>query len=104
MYSGALSSAFEGISIVDRCAHAHSIADVCQILLNSVPFTYCPKIQYTCTLYEIKLNKRILNKLECQLDLLDKVVVPVLLYGSEVWGFENFDLIERLHLTFLKYV
>ena len=42
--------------------------------------------------------------LECQLDLFDKVVVPVLLYGSEVWGFENLDLIERLHLKFLKYV
>ena len=42
--------------------------------------------------------------LECQLDLFDKVVVPVLLYGSEVWGFEKLDLIERLHLKFLKYV
>ena len=31
--------------------------------------------------------------LECQLDLFDKVVVPVLLYGSEVWGFEKLDLI-----------
>ena len=36
--------------------------------------------------------------LECQLDLFDKVVVPVLLCGSEVWGFENLDL----HLKFLK--
>ena len=25
-------------------------------------------------------------------------------FGSEVWGFENLDLIERLHLKFLKYV
>ena len=41
--------------------------------------------------------------LECQLDHFDKVVAPVLSYGSEVWGFENLDLIERLHLKFLKY-
>ena len=41
---------------------------------------------------------------ECQFDLFDKVVVPVLIYGSEVWGFENLDLIERFRLKFLKYV
>ena len=35
-----------------------------------------------------------------QLDLFDKVVVTFLLYGSEVWGFENLDLIWRLHLNF----
>ena len=40
--------------------------------------------------------------LECQLDFFDKVVVPVLLDGSKVWGFENFDLIERLHLHIFK--
>ena len=41
---------------------------------------------------------------DCQLDLFDKVVVPVLLYGSEVWGYENLDVIERTHLKFLKHV
>ena len=41
---------------------------------------------------------------DCQLDLFDKVVVPVLLYGSEVWGYENIDVIERIHLKFLKHV
>jgi hypothetical protein len=25
----------------------------------------------------------------CQLDLFDKVVKPIVLYGSEVWGFRN---------------
>ena len=35
--------------------------------------------------------------------LVDKVVVPVLLYGSEVWGYENLDVIERVHLKFLKH-
>lgn len=30
---------------------------------------------------------------DCQLDLFDKVVMPVLLYGCEVWGFENIETI-----------
>lgn len=41
---------------------------------------------------------------ECQLDLFDKVVMPVLLYGCEVWGFENIETIERIHLKFLKHI
>ena len=51
------------------------------------------------TMYGIIKKIREFNlSLECQLDLFDKVVEPVLLYGSEVWGFEKLDLIERLHL------
>lgn len=42
--------------------------------------------------------------LNCQFDLFDKVVLPVLLYGCEIWGFENLDIIERVHLKFLKTV
>ena len=41
---------------------------------------------------------------ESQLDLFDKVVAPVLLYGCEIWGFENIDIIECVHLKFLKYI
>lgn len=40
----------------------------------------------------------------CQLELFDKMVVPVLLYGCEVWGFEKLDSIERVHLKFLKHI
>ena len=42
--------------------------------------------------------------LECQLDLFDKIVVLVLLYGCEIWGFESIDIIERIHLKSLKYI
>ena len=38
---------------------------------------------------------------DCQLDLFDIVVVPV--YGSEVWGYENLNVIERIHLKFLMH-
>ena len=27
--------------------------------------------------------------IDCQLDLFDKIVKPILLYGCEVWGFSN---------------
>ena len=44
------------------------------------------------------------NKLsvECQLGLFDRSVLPILNYGSEVWGFENVYLLERFHLRFCK--
>ena len=42
--------------------------------------------------------------IECQLDLFDKIVVPVLLYACEIWGYENIDIIERVHLRFLKHI
>ena len=37
---------------------------------------------------------------DLMLELFDKSVVPILLYGCEVWGFENIDIIERIHLKF----
>ena len=39
-----------------------------------------------------------------QLDLFDKTIKPILLYGAEVWGFGNCGIIERVHLKFLKYI
>lgn len=42
--------------------------------------------------------------LDIQLYLFDVLVAPILLYGCEVWGFKQFDCIEKLHLKFLKYV
>ena len=40
--------------------------------------------------------------IECQLDLFDKIVKPILLYGSEVWGFRNCGILEKVHLKFCK--
>ena len=38
------------------------------------------------------------------MDLFDKIVLPILLYGSEIWGFENLDILERVHLKFCKLI
>jgi hypothetical protein len=37
-----------------------------------------------------------------QLDLFDKMVKPILLYGCEVWGFSNNDIIEKVHSLSLE--
>ena len=41
--------------------------------------------------------------IDVQLQLFDSVVLPILLYGCEIWGFANFAIIEKVHLQFLKY-
>jgi hypothetical protein len=38
------------------------------------------------------------------LQMFDAMVVPILMYGSEVWGYENNSIIESLHLEFCKYI
>ena len=51
------------------------------------------------------LRKRTINlnlPIDCQLKLFDQTVVPILLYGSEIFGHENLHHIERIHLDFLK--
>ncbi len=34
--------------------------------------------------------------------MFDYLVEPILLYGSEIWGFVNIDIIEKVHLQFCK--
>ena len=37
--------------------------------------------------------------IDLQFELFDKSVLPILLYGSEIWGYENTSLIEKLHFA-----
>ena len=49
--------------------------------------------------------RRIKNQpipVDLQLKLFDSLVEPILLYGSEVWGFENTCSLEKIHLQFCK--
>ena len=51
------------------------------------------------------LRRRIVNlnlPIDCQLKLFHQTVVPILLYGCEIFGFENIYAIEKIHLQFLK--
>ena len=52
----------------------------------------------------IKKGKTLHLPLDIMIDLFDKTVVPVLLYGCEIWGFQTIDLIEKLQLKFYKYI
>ena len=42
--------------------------------------------------------------IDLQFDLFDKMVIPVILYGCEIWGYKNLEILEKLHLKFCKYV
>ena len=42
--------------------------------------------------------------LDLQCELFDKLVAPILLYGSEIWGFGSNAVAEREHLKFCKYI
>ena len=36
------------------------------------------------------------------MSLFDSMIVPIILYGSEVWGIYNFKAVEKLHLRFCR--
>ena len=40
--------------------------------------------------------------IDLQLKIFDAMVEPILLYGSEIWGYENIKIIEQVHLGFCK--
>ena len=57
----------------------------------------------TKAMFDVLKKGRLHNlSIKCQLDLFDKMVLPFLLYGSEVWGYGNYEILERVHLKFCK--
>ena len=36
------------------------------------------------------------------IDLFDKMILPILLYGCEIWGYEDLECIEVLYRKYLK--
>lgn len=51
------------------------------------------------------LYKRINNlnlPLDLQLKLFDNTILPIITYGCEIWGYENLQLFERIHNSFLR--
>ena len=55
-------------------------------------------------MYEVLKRGRTHNlSVECQLELFDKMVKPILLYGSKIWGYsKNIDCLEKIQLRFCK--
>lgn len=59
----------------------------------------------TVAMFDLLKKAKLHNlSIECQLQLFDKTIQPILLYGCEVWGAGDVTSIERVHLKFCKMV
>ena len=62
-------------------------------------------VQAQRALFVIKVKKELYNlPIDIMFDLFDKMILPILLYGCEVWGYENVESIEIFYRRFLKYL
>ena len=52
----------------------------------------------------IQKGRRLKLPTDIMLKLFDSCVAPILLYGCEVWGYENTDIIEKVHPKFCKFI
>ena len=52
----------------------------------------------------LKKSKELDLPIDLQLELFDSLTLPIMLYGCEVWGYENVLISDRLYLKYLKYV
>ena len=52
----------------------------------------------------IQKGRRLKLPTDIMLKLFDSCVAPILLYGCEVWGYENTDIIEKVHTKFCKFM
>jgi len=63
----------------------------------------CLHDQATRAMYAlINKCKKLMLPIDIQLQLFDSMVIPILTYGSEVWGFENLSIINKVYHKFLK--
>ena len=52
----------------------------------------------------LRKMKRLVLPTDTQIDLFEKTVKPILLYGCELWAFENNQILKKVQLKFLKYI
>jgi len=50
----------------------------------------------------IRKSRKLLLPIDLQIDLFDKIVAPIVLYGSEIWGYTSVHLCDKLQLRFYK--
>ena len=47
---------------------------------------------------------RVALDIQTKLSLFDSLIVPIILYGSEVWGIYNFKIVDKIYLRFCHYL
>ena len=52
----------------------------------------------------LKKSRKLQLPVDIKLQMFDTFVLPILMYGSEVTGFENHNMLERLCLQFYKII
>ena len=52
----------------------------------------------------LKKARALLLPLDVQIELFEKTVKPIVVYGCEVWGFGDLKVLEQVHLKFLKQI
>ncbi len=54
--------------------------------------------------FVLKKVKELSLDIETSLHLFDAMITPILTYGSDIWGYGNLRLIEKVQLNFCKYI
>lgn len=52
----------------------------------------------------LQYARKYMLETDLKIQLFDKMIKPILMYNCELWGFENLQVIERMHLKYCKYV
>ena len=61
--------------------------------------------QATRAVYSLlKKVRTLLLSIDMRIEMLEKTIQPILLYGCEIWGYGNIDILEQFQLKFLKLV
>ena len=62
-------------------------------------------LQARRAMYAVLNKARILRlPFDIIIELFDRCVVPILLYGCEIWGYENINELDKFHRQFLRIV
>ena len=93
VYVSAIVSEFTYLGV--RFTHTGNMSSAIKALSDQALRAYCNLL----SIFErVKLN------VKTKLYLFDAMIVPILLYGSEVWGVFNLKEVDKLHMRFCKYV
>jgi hypothetical protein len=86
------------LDYVELCADSSKFDE--EFLINEV-CTSCTTSKKG-HVHSLKEARKLNLPIAMQLELFDTMVVPILLYGVEMWGFENCNFIENFHMQFCK--